>query len=485
VRTDRHESNVIHTDEFRVDGLGNIIAARNSTNNAPPGPFHDYEYVGGQLRNIERGNGVMLLDGVTSEEVENGYDNAGNVVSSSSDRSVYDAPIGFWQPVHRTLSRSFFSADHRLTVHQRYSGAEVSGGNSEGVYEEYRYDELGRRVLVRSRRDGLCSGHTACHGAITRYVWDGDAILFELRADGANNVGGLELTSGSAPYYGRVGYVHGPELDKPLAVIRGGDANGFIVPHLNWRGLYDRATNANGAHVTAPIEWPGKTHRSYHKEELDSKPHSTWYGSLIIDQKDATGLMYRRNRYYDDPATGRFTQEDPIGLAGGLNLYGFGGGDPINFTDPFGLCPPENLNLLDCPPGYFTALGVTLGGGAGGAGGAIIGGLGGGTACTVTGPGNLLCAGGGAAAGGVAGAGLGAKVGAFVGSALDVGLMLARKADIRQVDQAIREALGRKPTDDERGAFRDQIHDEKKVGGGDFSYRDLVRLAKELFGGSQ
>jgi len=47
-----------------------------------------------------------------------------------------------------------------------------------------------------------------------------------------------------------------------------------------------------------------------------------------------------RNRYYD-PATGRFTQEDPIGLAGGLNLYGFAGGDPINFSDPFGLCPPE------------------------------------------------------------------------------------------------------------------------------------------------
>jgi hypothetical protein len=33
-----------------------------------------------------------------------------------------------------------------------------------------------------------------------------------------------------------------------------------------------------------------------------------------------------------------FTQEDPIGLAGGLNAYGFGDGDPVNYSDPFGLC---------------------------------------------------------------------------------------------------------------------------------------------------
>jgi hypothetical protein len=38
--------------------------------------------------------------------------------------------------------------------------------------------------------------------------------------------------------------------------------------------------------------------------------------------------------------TGCLTQEDPIGLAGGLNLYGFANGDPVNFSDPFGLCPP-------------------------------------------------------------------------------------------------------------------------------------------------
>lgn len=38
---------------------------------------------------------------------------------------------------------------------------------------------------------------------------------------------------------------------------------------------------------------------------------------------------------------GTLTQEDPIGLAGGLNLYGFAGGDPVNFSDPLGLQPCE------------------------------------------------------------------------------------------------------------------------------------------------
>jgi hypothetical protein len=54
--------------------------------------------------------------------------------------------------------------------------------------------------------------------------------------------------------------------------------------------------------------------------------------------RDASGQMYMRNRYYD-PATGQFTQTDPIGLAGGLNAYGFAAGDPVSYSDPYGLCP--------------------------------------------------------------------------------------------------------------------------------------------------
>ncbi len=69
-----------------------------------------------------------------------------------------------------------------------------------------------------------------------------------------------------------------------------------------------------------------------------------------------------RNRYYD-PTTGRFTQEDPIGLAGRLNVYGFGNGNPVTYSDPYGLypCPPDN----DC--GWLT-LGLTVTGAAIGGG---------------------------------------------------------------------------------------------------------------------
>ncbi|WP_281492151.1 RHS repeat-associated core domain-containing protein [Desulfosarcina cetonica] len=49
-----------------------------------------------------------------------------------------------------------------------------------------------------------------------------------------------------------------------------------------------------------------------------------------------TGLHYNYHRYYD-PATGRYLTADPIGLAGGINLYNYVGGNPVNLVDPYGL----------------------------------------------------------------------------------------------------------------------------------------------------
>ena len=48
-----------------------------------------------------------------------------------------------------------------------------------------------------------------------------------------------------------------------------------------------------------------------------------------------TGLYLCQNRYYD-PGTGRWVTQDPIGFAGGVNLYAYCGGGPIGRSDPKG-----------------------------------------------------------------------------------------------------------------------------------------------------
>ncbi|HEV7588560.1 MAG TPA: RHS repeat-associated core domain-containing protein [Longimicrobium sp.] len=69
---------------------------------------------------------------------------------------------------------------------------------------------------------------------------------------------------------------------------------------------------------------------------MEAQDRARWFGSLQTGSRDASGQLYRRSRYYD-PNTGHFTQSDPIGLAGGLNTYGFAGGDPVSYGDPYGL----------------------------------------------------------------------------------------------------------------------------------------------------
>lgn len=54
-----------------------------------------------------------------------------------------------------------------------------------------------------------------------------------------------------------------------------------------------------------------------------------------------TGWQNYGFRFYM-PELGKWPNRDPIGEAGGLNLYGYVGSDPVNFWDPNGLNPVLN-----------------------------------------------------------------------------------------------------------------------------------------------
>lgn len=51
-----------------------------------------------------------------------------------------------------------------------------------------------------------------------------------------------------------------------------------------------------------------------------------------------SGLHQNYLRSYD-PSTGRYLEADPIGQAGGINLYAYAKGNPLSYTDATGQCP--------------------------------------------------------------------------------------------------------------------------------------------------
>ena len=81
----------------------------------------------------------------------------------------------------------------------------------------------------------------------------------------------------------------------------------------------------------------------------DTNPTPYGYGGQAGYYTDSeTGLALCSWRYYD-PNTGRWLNRDPIGYAGGTNLYAYCGGNPVGRLDPWGLAPRPGFGgyLLD------------------------------------------------------------------------------------------------------------------------------------------
>lgn len=72
-----------------------------------------------------------------------------------------------------------------------------------------------------------------------------------------------------------------------------------------------------------------------------------------------TNLHYNYFRDYD-PSTGRYVQSDPIGLAGGLNTYGYVGGNPLGYSDPYGLSSKITRLIIPAPWPTTTADGTDI-----------------------------------------------------------------------------------------------------------------------------
>jgi RHS repeat-associated protein len=346
------------TETFGRDPFGNATVHRAMPPNYPyanagyPLP-EDNRYVeGGRITSRVKTRvpipGIPDLNpGFQPERASWSYDGRGNLEKVRQFEFSDFAPV-----VNRSASRSYYDGEGKLMVQQVnrdsllfesiyttelglvYVFEDHTVNSNWGAYEEYWYDALGRRVLKRSRQEApICMYALRCVSSTERTVWDGDQILWELRdqntAGPANPPAGVQT--------GKIGYVHGGGVDEPLGLIHNGTTN---VLHRNVRGQYLMATAVNGEGIDPGIIWPGNVWSAQEAVTIftTEDPHRArpWYGSLVMGQADRSGLSYRRNRYYS-PDSGQFTQPDPIGIAGGLNVYGYANGDPVNYRDPFGL----------------------------------------------------------------------------------------------------------------------------------------------------
>ncbi|MCU0649591.1 MAG: putative toxin [Gemmatimonadaceae bacterium] len=369
------------------DALGNQVVGSDSTRREVAGGMQasaqpkQWVYVGD-------GTGRLTMSRVGEERTDHHYDAAGNIIASIRQEQA----VGSGRPPVGGKDRvMFYDAADRLRVVETREAAPppelFEGGKFLFRSDEYRYDALGRRVLVQSRREaGWRSFYVpeARRAFVRRTVWDGAREVYEIQVpheSGTREVNGQlpelpvlttsDYNPGTPidlnPHFGQVGYGYLDGIDQPVTVERfsyadrGIEFNPYqirslwrapaftIFPSWNAQGRADLGTTIDGGRqfctsitgefrCTMALEWAGY----WTPYAAGFQPLNGWFGSLLEDKRDPSGLLYRRNRFVD-PVSGRFTQEDPIGLAGGLNLYGFAKGDPVNYSDPFG--------LSDCPRG--------------------------------------------------------------------------------------------------------------------------------------
>ncbi|MGE0493000.1 MAG: RHS repeat domain-containing protein [Vulcanimicrobiota bacterium] len=163
---------------------------------------------------------------------------------------------------------------------------------------------------------GLRKLKTAADGTETRSHFSGLPTVSE-----------VETPSAGSPV--EISYFMGHQL---LGFDRGGDFRFFLTDGLSSvRVVVDGADGSQLAYY----EYDEFGQQIAYSGSVVSP--KTYVGGLgVHDDTADTGLLYMRQRHYD-PATARFLSRDPIGFAGGLNLYGYVGGNPIGKVDPSGL----------------------------------------------------------------------------------------------------------------------------------------------------
>jgi RHS repeat-associated protein len=246
------------------------------------------------------------------------HDKDGNLTDDGDLQYVYDAENRLIQIVR---------GDHRVMMKYDYMNRRV-----EVALEEFEEDTWTAFWTRRFLYDGwhLIAEMDPYSAQMSTFFWGYDVSN---SIGGAGGIGGLLLiddgTNRYLPSYDVQGNV--------ILLVK--ESDGSLAAKFEY-GPYGEVIRMEGAYDKTPFRWQTKWDLDY--------ADGGGYAWGVLDY----GL-----RWYQ-PKHGRFINRDPIGEAGGLNLYEAFGGDPVNNWDYLGMWFIIKIGEPELPPdgdgkGYY------------------------------------------------------------------------------------------------------------------------------------
>jgi len=305
--------NVTRTGTFTVTGATPAPVTSVTVNGAPAQTNGDFTFAS---------TGNSLLDGNNTFTIIAHYLSG----TSATTALTVNLPttVNFQYDSNGNLTsdgtRSFsYDAENQLT------SVWVSGAWQAAFF----YDGLNRR---RMERDYTWTNSAWLQTNETRFIYDGMQVIQE--RDSNNNP--------------QVTYTRGLDLSMSLSGAGGiggmlarTDATGSTYYHSDGAGNITAMMDGN-QDIVARAEYDpfGKFIKL-----SGSLANANRYRFSSKEYVPQAGLYYFGSRFYE-PNFERWLNRDPIGEAGGVNVYGFAGNSPANVLDAYGLSLASYLNWV-------------------------------------------------------------------------------------------------------------------------------------------
>jgi RHS repeat-associated protein len=257
---------------------------------------------------------------------------------STINQDYYDADGNYIGPssLPSLETRYSYNNDNRRSGYSisRTNSSTTSNGDTSSTLTtstkvNYHYDPMGRRI-----GKSVSTGSTT--PITTWYLWEGQNLLAEYNASGQRQkryayLPGSYLPEQMADSTGTY-TVHSDHLQTPTVLSNSQGTTVWSMQHVAYgQAWINRDPDVDGIAVEFNLRFPWQ----YYEQE--------------------TGLNYNYFRDYD-PAIGRYIQSDPIGLAGGMNVYGYVENNPLVYFDFYGLAAATCENSDDKEKGIQKCL---------------------------------------------------------------------------------------------------------------------------------